>query len=74
MNQYKEGYFLAKREMLDSIDNRIAILEDKKKGASRQYIKEANVIIKTLETTRSYIRNVMLWNGAKITIVKAGHE
>lgn len=48
-----KGYFLAKKEMVEAIDSRIAKLE-KEPNPNKEAINELNQM-------RNYVRNVMLW-------------
>jgi hypothetical protein len=62
-----DGYFLAKREMVEAIDRRIEIIKTKRDKLSRigdnvtMYV-GLDYQIQTLEEVRSFVRNVMLWN------------
>lgn len=62
----KDGYFLAKRQLGESLAYRIERIEEEAKraeseGDAHAYI-SAKARIHELEKIRSYIRNVMLWN------------
>lgn len=63
-----EGYFLAKREMQDSLAGRINILTEKMKALKNQQSPPQQEItslkneIEVLEKTRSHLRNSLLWN------------
>lgn len=57
-----DGYFIAKRQMLDALDSRI---ESYKFDLSRaDYNTSMKIIyqIKELEEIRSYVKNVLLWD------------
>lgn len=57
-----EGYFKAKREVLDSLDGRINILNDRMNIEVDETKKqEYNIKIKTLEETRRHLKNMMGW-------------
>jgi hypothetical protein len=62
-----DGYFLAKREMVEAIDRRIEIIKTKRDKLSRiadnvtMYV-GLDYQIQTLEEVRGFVRNVMLWN------------
>ncbi len=62
----KEGYFLAKRELGQSLAYRIEKYEQEAKRAEAEGNVHAHIAAKSrideLEKVRSYVRNVMLWD------------
>lgn len=61
-----DGFFIAKRQMQESLDNRIGILLAKKKKLTDEsnYTGLTIVLIQIdqLESIRDYVRNGMLWD------------
>lgn len=61
-----DGYFMAKREMVEAIDRRIQIIDEKRQKAvlegNHDLFTQTNVSIQTLEEVRNFVRNVMLWD------------
>ena len=62
----KDGYFLAKRQMVEAIDSRTLLLTAQKAALAQieenvDKHREISIRIIELETIRAYIRNVMLW-------------
>lgn len=62
-----EGYFLAKRQMVEAIDSRMNLLHQEqinlpKDSDSVDRHRAISVELRTLENTRNYIRNVLLWD------------
>ncbi len=66
LSKPSEGFFMAKKAMVEVIDRRISILQEEQSelpyGLDNDYRHRAIVVeIQTLEYTRNYIRNVLLW-------------
>lgn len=65
-----EGFFLAKRAMVESIDRRLGILHKEyvdlpKNSDTVDRARALSVEMQTLEYTRNYIRNILLWDTSK---------
>lgn len=62
----KDGYFLAKRQLQESLAYRITRLEEEAKRAGQSGDDRQEVITKgkiyEMEKVLSYVRNVMLWD------------
>lgn len=65
-----DGYFQAKREVVDHLDGRIEVLktslEMAKKDGNRNAYNALMVAVNELEITRNYVRNYMLWHNEEI--------
>lgn len=66
----KDGYFKAKREMVEAIDRRVIFLNEQVKDLEaslafgnwhRETISSMKSQIHALEGIRDFVRNVMLW-------------
>lgn len=63
-----EGFFLAKRQMVEAIDGRMNILHKERidlKQDDFERRQEIDSEMQALEKVRSYIRNVLLWDTSK---------
>lgn len=59
-----EGFLLAKRRMVDSIDHRMGVLfeEQKETIKNSNRWREINAELRAMEKMRNYVRNVLLWD------------
>ena len=68
-----DGYFMAKREMQDAIARRVAVLEkdleNVRNGRTFEQRLELTAKIQALEEARNFVRNYMLWDTTKGSVV-----
>lgn len=69
LTKASQGYFSAKREMVEAIDRRIEKADEARQkavleGAAQDH-QIADACVKTLENVRYFVRNVMLWDTSK---------